>query len=775
MTTRDSNGQEPLLARGPASDHSGDLEEEEEEEDALLTGQRTNKQQRQRRRQHRSGASTASVVRSRWKEIGLFVWALVATGAVVVLGVVYQHALSWGPAGSGSGSGGGGDGARPSGKRNLIFMVSDGMGPTSMAMTRSWRQHTEQVPWDEALVLDEYLIGQSRTRSTSSLVTDSAAGATAFSCGLKSYNGAISVLPDHSPCGSVMEAAKRKGYTTGLVVTTRITDATPAVFASHVRRREMEDGIAMLMVGATHPLGRMVDLMLGGGRCKFVPIGSEGSCRNDDVDVREVAGDRGWNYISTREEFDSLGTEVKLPLLGLFAHDDIPYELDRQYQNATYPSLEEMARTALDALSVATKDSDQGFFVMIEGSRIDHAGHANDPAAQVHEVLAYGRTVAAVMEFIKHSETPTLMVSTSDHETGGLATARQLHSEYPHYHWYPGVLTNVSHSGEYLSREYHAHLSSLPSASTLSAALASSENTKTYLTTLIADSLGIHDPSDQELDLLLQRPAIAAYVFADMVSRRAQTRWSTHGHSGADVNIYSSDSRAARRLAGSRENTDVGGFLRWYLDLEEEVGRITDELRGYMGVSTGAGDTSWLGSVPGDDERLDGQDHLDHYAGDHRRREVGGEGCEQIVVECRQSPVANEHYQTSVAEPHNHQPLPADSDLVTFQQEQEHSSNSNPFTPNTGDKDEDERDGTCDSARASDCGRPIMDLIATSPEPAPREQQAAQHAQSRYEALVAEQHQLVEKVEHIGRAEMGRLHEAFLRARGEVEGTLGEK
>ncbi|KAK5278443.1 vacuolar alkaline phosphatase, partial [Cryomyces antarcticus] len=126
-------------------------------------------------------------------------------------------------------------------------MVSDGMGPTSLSLTRSFRQYEHGLPWGDKLVLDGHLIGQSRTRSTSSLVTDSAAGATAFSCGLKSYNGAISVLPDHSPCGTVLEAAKKAGYMTGLVVTTRITDATPACFAAHVNMREEEDRIAEQM------------------------------------------------------------------------------------------------------------------------------------------------------------------------------------------------------------------------------------------------------------------------------------------------------------------------------------------------------------------------------------------------------------------------------------------------------------------------------------------------------------------------------------------------
>ncbi|KAF2168509.1 hypothetical protein M409DRAFT_65455 [Zasmidium cellare ATCC 36951] len=601
------SGQEPLLHR-PESQNSGETAAGGiEEEDALLTGQRTGKQP----------PATADKTR-RWREIGLFVWALVATAVVVVLAVVWQHNQQTGGGtggheGGGSGSGGdGGKGKGGSGKKNLIFMVSDGMGPTSLTLTRSWRQYTEQLAWDNTLVLDDYLIGQSRTRSTSSLITDSAAGATAFSCGEKSYNGAISVTPDFEPCGSVMEAAKRKGYTTGLVVTTRITDATPAVFASHVRKREMEDEIALQMVGETHPLGRMVDLMMGGGRCHFLKNDTEGSCRGDGTDAAKIARDKhGFQLVSERKEFDKLGASSELPLLALFPMGDFPYEIDRRYQNDIYPSLAEMTKTTLRMLAAATKDTEKGFFVMIEGSRIDHAGHANDPAAQVHEVLAYDHAMQEVLDFIDHSDVPTLMVSTSDHETGGLATARQLHDAYPEYVWYPGVLANTSHSASYLSREYHEHLHS------------ESENLNAYLKSLLKDSLGIHDPSLDEIESLVTKPERAAYTFADMVSRRAQTGWSTHGHSGADVNIYSSDAETASALVGNHENTDVGGFLREYLGLGNEVEKVTAELKKFTAASSSQdaeGKGGWLGPVPEEDERLDGQDHLDHYAGDHKTR-----------------------------------------------------------------------------------------------------------------------------------------------------------
>lgn len=394
------SGARPLLSNRASSEISGgrDLAEE----DALLTGRRTGYGEK--------GYSQSQ----KWREVGLFVWAVIATGAVVVLGILLQSSS---------------DSKTPqaSGKRNLIFMVSDGMGPTSLSLTRSFMQFQNGAPFNEQLVIDQHLIGQSRTRSSSSLITDSAAGATAFSCAQKSYNGAISVTPDHEPCGTVLEAAKKAGYMTGLVVTTRITDATPACFAAHVNMRSEEDRIAEQMVG-DHPLGRVVDLMFGGGRCHFLSNSTgDSSCRADDKDIVGVAKKNGFNYISDRAGFDNLkgGASVDFPMLGLFAATDIPYEIDRRNQNDIYPSLHEMAEAAMKALSHATRDSDKGFFLMIEGSRIDHAGHHNDPAAQVHEVLAYDKTFNSVLNFIKKEKTQTVMVSTSDHETGGLAAARR--------------------------------------------------------------------------------------------------------------------------------------------------------------------------------------------------------------------------------------------------------------------------------------------------------------------------------------------------------------
>ena len=464
----------------------------------------------------------------RLRELGLFAWALIATVVIIVLAVVIQHER--GIKHSDRGRSGDGPGtAHPAGKRNMIFMVSDGMGPASLSLTRSYRQYQHGLPYNNTLVLDKHLIGSSRTRSSSSLVTDSAAGATAFGCGHKSYNGAIAVLPDESPCGTVLEAAKAAGYMTGLVVTTRITDATPACFASHAVRRDLEDLIAEHLIG-NYPLGRTVDLILGGGRCHFLPNTTKGSCRGDSKDVLSLAQDNGFSYIDSKEELDNLdfGTAVKLPLLGLVASTDIPFEIDRIHSPELYPSQAEMTKLALKALSAATKDSDKGFFLMVEGSLIDHTGHANDPAAQVHEVLAHDEAFAEILDFVKNDDNPGVLVGTSDHETGGLTTALELPPEPPGYYWLPEVLARASHSTVYLQDRWMEWLDGEGS-------LANRHIKRNFvLEKLIREGLGIEDATDADADTVIDAGASrpAAFVLSEIISNKARVGWTTHGHTG---------------------------------------------------------------------------------------------------------------------------------------------------------------------------------------------------------------------------------------------------
>ena len=277
--------------------------------------------------------------------------------------------------------------------RGVILMVSDGFGPASQTLARNYRQQIGRLHESYKLPLDTILVGSSRTRSSSSLVTDSAAGATAFACGLKSYNGAIAVDALGNACGTVLEAAKERGMITGLVVTSRIThgnfklnSATPAVFAAHSASRVDENGIAMQMIG-NYSLGRRVDLLYGGiccsyntgGDCYFRPNTSAGSCREDSNDVYAIAKDLGWNVGSGIKDFGKIkeffvSLTISLPQINLFAKSMMSYEIDRESNRQ--PSLKEMSAEALSIIDRESKRLKTGFFIMIEGSRIDMAAHS---------------------------------------------------------------------------------------------------------------------------------------------------------------------------------------------------------------------------------------------------------------------------------------------------------------------------------------------------------------------------------------------------------------
>nr|CAG8518330.1 10413_t:CDS:10 [Entrophospora candida] len=422
-------------------------------------------------------------------------------------------------------------------KRNVILMISDGFGPASETFARSYYQFINNSPYKKVTPLDEILVGSSRTRSSSSLVTDSAAGATAFSCARKTYNLAIAVDPEKNPCGTVLESAKHNGMVTGLVVTSRITHATPAAFSAHSVHRDLESEIAINQIG-DYPLGRQVDLMLGGGRCFFLPNRNESSCRTDDRDVLSDATNKfGFNFLSTRKEFDDLKPSKQ----------HMSYEIDRD--PAEEPSLKEMAEKAIKILEDATADSDKGFFLMIEGSRIDMAAHTNDPAAHVHEILEYHNTITHVKQYVKNHPG-----TVSDHETGGLSLARQISPEYPVYGWYPDVLTKVKSSSFVLSEKIVNY---------------SGADRAEYIEKLIESDLGITDYTQSDIDFLNQRqhkPNYEAFL-ANMTSYRAQLGWATHGHSAVDVNLYAYGDNV-EALYGNHENTDIGDFIVDYLDLD---------------------------------------------------------------------------------------------------------------------------------------------------------------------------------------------------------------
>lgn len=420
------------------------------------------------------------------------------------------------------------------GPRNVILLITDGAGPASFTMARDYVRATAGR---ETLVADGTLTGSVRTYATDSRVTDSAAGATAFATGVKTYNGAIAVDTLERPLTTLLERAEAHGMVTGLVATTRITHATPAAFSAHVPSRNMEEEIAV------QQLGKGIDVLFGGGRDYFVPR-EAGGLREDGRDLLAEAREGGYQVVTTRAGFDG---ELRTPVLGLFNSSSLNYEIDRDPQ--VEPSLAELSVRAIELLSA----HEGGFFLMIEASRIDHAGHDNDAAAHVRDMVAFDETFAAVLDFAAR-EGNTLVVSVSDHETGGISLGRSV-DDASVYHWQPEVLAGVT-----------ASLAVMVSRVREGAAAAD----------VLAQYAGIDDLTPTEVAILDRgaRGDISMRdALSDVISRRAIVGWTTTGHTAVDVNLYAfGPGRDA--FIGHFDNTHIGRAIARLLRLDG-VGQVS--------------------------------------------------------------------------------------------------------------------------------------------------------------------------------------------------------
>lgn len=460
------------------------------------------------------------------------------------------------------------------------------------------------------------LIGTHRSRSSDSLITDSAAGATAFSCGIKTYNGAIGVDSSGKDCDTIFEAAKRDGFLTGVVVTSRLTDATPAAFVSHNLSRGMEADMAIQEVYGTRFTDgvRGLDLAIGGGGCYFLPQNNEKSCRGDDRDLVGEARENGWNVETWFEDQDLNQNENKkkdsdssempsLPYLNLLAQHNTPYELDRISKDLPsalkVPSLSQLSSKALDLLS-NSESNEKGFILMIEGSQIDLCAHENDAACHVNEALAYNKAIKVVQDWVKEKNEKgerSLIISTSDHETGGVTLGKQMTPQYPNYAYYPEVMLKTKHTSKFLSGKL------LNFALDPEERKPSSDEVKKFIKDEILGEEGLgldhikdvevekvkecikfmEDDDDQvqfstsnqdqfhQVSTLAEPPINTADVcrkfIASIISDRAEIGFSTSGHTGVDINVYG-EGWNIENLKGNMENTRIATFIAETLGLK---------------------------------------------------------------------------------------------------------------------------------------------------------------------------------------------------------------
>ena len=302
----------------------------------------------------------------------------------------------------------------------VFYLIGDGLGASQRQVAEYYLQH--QTGSDSKLAMNTLPVaGINTTYSLDTLVTDSAAAGTALSSGVKTNNGYIAMTPDGTKTTTLIEAVQSLGYATGIVTSTRITHATPAAFATHNADRNDENGIAAEYVTSG------VDFIAGGGIRNFLPSTYEAadkdpmgstikSKREDERDLLAEFTSAGYTVFAGAEgstDISSYTPQAGDKVFAALTYSHMPYEIDRANADTDLPSLSELTETAVSLLEL----DGEGFMLMVEGGRIDHACHPNDIAATIYDTLEFDEVVKVALSFYNQHPEETLIIVVGDHET----------------------------------------------------------------------------------------------------------------------------------------------------------------------------------------------------------------------------------------------------------------------------------------------------------------------------------------------------------------------
>lgn len=270
--------------------------------------------------------------------------------------------------------------------KNVVLMIGDGMSLAHMYTT--WAANKGKLNLENCQT-----VGLAKTYCHDRLITDSGAAGTALATGHKTRYHSVGVDPEGKPLPTLTDLAAAKNKSTGVVVTCRLNDATPAAFCAHNSDRDQAEALIADYAGCG------VDFIFGGGKRYFCD-------RKDGRNILEEMKALGYQTPENREQLNAIqGGKV----LAVWADHDLPHPSARKEM------LTESTVKALDLLS----ENKKGFFLMVEGSQIDDYGHSNQLNPLVDEILDFDRTIGKVFEWAA-ADGETLVIVTADHETGGL-------------------------------------------------------------------------------------------------------------------------------------------------------------------------------------------------------------------------------------------------------------------------------------------------------------------------------------------------------------------
>lgn len=423
--------------------------------------------------------------------------------------------------------------------RGVVFMVSDGMSPGVLTLAEAYSKLTRNrsTQWWQLLNQRGVVSGFMDTASANSMVTDSAAAASAWGGGQRVNNGAVNISTAGKEIRPIAAILKEKNVRIGLVTTATVTHATPAGFAASVNARTAENDIAPQYLNR-------VDVILGGGSAFF-----RQDQRPDQHDLKNDFIKAGYEVVHHR---DSLLASRAKKLLGTFAQSHLPFSIDRDHNEklaAIIPTLTEMARAALARFLA----DDAPFLLQIEGARIDHAAHHNDIAGLLGDQLAFDDALSAVLTMLGNRE-DILLVVTSDHGNSnpGLNGMGSAYTESTRSF---GRITNIKSSHEKIFTEWARP----------------GNNDAGRLTELVRNNLDINlkaNEAETLHDILTKKPVVEwnhqlskpEGLLGQFVGNHTGIGWTGTTHT-TDPTLISSLGPQAQRFTGMVRNTDVFGHL----------------------------------------------------------------------------------------------------------------------------------------------------------------------------------------------------------------------
>lgn len=391
----------------------------------------------------------------------------------------------------------------------IVLVVGDGQGANHLKSARGLEAaRAGRTGFDAPLEVDRHAVsGQATTANADGGITDSAAAATAMSTGFRTKNGVIGGVIDSNgrfvSKETVLEAAKKAGYRTGLVTTSAVTDATPAAFGAHTPDRTKQAEIARQYIEVTG-----VDVLLGGGRRYFSST------------LRDKAKAAGYRYVTTASGLAGLSGAGKT--LGLFAARSMSGTVTRFNTATKQPNMDLMVRKAMERLGTGKS------FLLVENEHIDTYGHSNW-AGLPHDVLELD--TAGTKQALDAAGGDTLVVTAGDHETGGLSFTSS-----PDF----GVVDDLTASD-----------------TTMRKRLDKAYDDPDLIRAIVADGTGIDDLTDLEMESLQANSGNIRRI----VSNRAGFTWTTTKHTQTAVPTFATGPGAAS-LEGQRTLTDVAGVMR---------------------------------------------------------------------------------------------------------------------------------------------------------------------------------------------------------------------